>query len=124
MTDIRSGSERVTSALGDALTRVFGEASPETLFSTVTEMGDELVFTASAWERAGGFGYGLGEGRGESGEQGTGEGAGGGGVSQGRPVAVIRVAQDGVHVTPVIDFTKIGVTLLLGMIGVWRALRR
>jgi hypothetical protein len=29
-----------------------------------------------------------------------------------------------VEVTPVIDFTKIGLTLLLGVIGVWRALRR
>jgi hypothetical protein len=39
-------------------------------------------------------------------------------------VAVIRVGRDGVEVTPVIDFTKIGVTLLLGVIGVWRVLRR
>lgn len=45
-------------------------------------------------------------------------------LSQGRPVAVIRVSRDGVEVTPVIDFTKVGVTLLLGVIGVWRALRR
>jgi hypothetical protein len=29
-----------------------------------------------------------------------------------------------VDVTPVIDFTKIGVTLLLATIGVWRALSR
>jgi hypothetical protein len=29
-----------------------------------------------------------------------------------------------VEVTPVIDFTKIGITLLLGAIGIWRALRR
>lgn len=124
MTDNRSSSERVTSAVGDALTRVFGEASPDTVFSPVTEKGDDLVFTASAWERAGGFGFGIGEGRGEAGDVGSGEGGGGGGVSQGRPVAVIRVGQDGVEVTPVIDFTKIGVTFLLGMIGVWRAMRR
>jgi hypothetical protein len=37
---------------------------------------------------------------------------------------VIRVTSAGVEVTPVIDFTKIGVTLLLGLVGVWRALRR
>ena len=120
----RARSEGVVAAVGDSLTRVFGEALPETLFSKVTEKGDEVVFTASAWERAGGFGFGTGEGRGEDGELGTGEGGGGGGVSQGRPVAVIRVGQNGVEVTPVIDFTKIGVTFLLGMIGVWRVLRR
>jgi len=39
-------------------------------------------------------------------------------------VAVIRVGPGGVEVSPVIDFTKIGVTLLLGAVGVWRALRR
>jgi hypothetical protein len=39
-------------------------------------------------------------------------------------VAVIRITPTGVEVTPVIDFTKIGVTLLLGLVGVWGALRR
>jgi hypothetical protein len=45
-------------------------------------------------------------------------------MSQGRPVAVIRLSSSGVEVTPVIDFTKIGITILLGLIGVWRTLRR
>jgi uncharacterized spore protein YtfJ len=124
MTDERLSSESVTAGIADALTRIFGEASPDTLFSQPTEAGDDLIITASAWERAGGFGFGTGEGRGETGDVGTGEGGGGGGMSQGRPVAVIRVGPGGVEVTPVIDFTKIGVTLLLGVIGVWRALRR
>jgi hypothetical protein len=57
-------------------------------------------------------------------ESGSGEGGGGGGFSQGRPVAVVRVGPSGVHVTPVIDFTKIGVTFLLAGVGVWRALSR
>jgi hypothetical protein len=39
-------------------------------------------------------------------------------------VAVIKVGPGGLEVTPVIDFTKIGVTLLLASIGVWRALSR
>jgi len=39
-------------------------------------------------------------------------------------VAVIRVTPDKVEVTPVIDFTKIGVTLLLASVGVWSALKR
>jgi uncharacterized spore protein YtfJ len=117
-------SESTTSAIADVMTRVFGEASPDTLFSKPAKAGEDLIITASAWERAGGFGFGTGEGRGEGGDVGSGEGGGGGGISQGRPVAVIRVSRDGVEVTPVIDFTKVGVTLLLGVIGVWRALRR
>jgi uncharacterized spore protein YtfJ len=124
MTDDRMSSEAVTSELGDLLTRIFGEASPNTLFSEPTQVGDDLIITASAWERAGGFGFGTGEGRGEAGDGGSGQGGGGGGMSQGRPVAVIRVGREGVEVTPVIDFTKIGITLLLGAIGIWRALRR
>jgi uncharacterized spore protein YtfJ len=122
--DSGPSSESATSGIADALTRVFGEASPDTLFSKPAKVGEDLIITASAWERAGGFGFGTGEGRGEGGDVGSGEGGGGGGMSQGRPVAVIRVSRDGVEVTPVIDFTKVGVTLLLGVIGVWRALRR
>lgn len=124
MADNASAADTVLSGLADALTRIFGEASPETLFTSPTKVGDDLVISAAAWERVGGFGFGTGEGQGEAGDVGSGQGGGGGGMSQGRPVAVIRVGPGGVEVTPVIDFTKIGVTLLLGAVGVWRALRR
>ena len=117
-------SETVAARIGDALTGLFGEASPSTLFSEPIQHGDDLVVTAVAWERAGGFGFGAGQGQGQGEESGSGEGGGGGGFSQGRPVAVIRVTPTGVEVTPVIDFTKIGVTLLLASLGVWRALSR
>ena len=117
-------SETVAASIGEALTGLFGEASPSTLFSEPIQNGDDLVVTAVAWERAGGFGFGAGQGQGQGEESGSGEGGGGGGFSQGRPVAVIRVTPNGVEVTPVIDFTKIGVTLILASIGVWRALSR
>jgi uncharacterized spore protein YtfJ len=117
-------SETVAARIGDALTGLFGEASPSTLFSEPIQHGDDLVVTAVAWERAGGFGFGAGLGQGQGEESGSGEGGGGGGFSQGRPVAVIRVTPTGVEVTPVIDFTKIGVTLLLASLGVWRTLSR
>lgn len=110
----------VVSSIGETLTGALGPAEPRTVFSEPTKVGDDLVITATAWERFAGFGFG--DGRGESGEAGT--GGGGGGGSQGRPVAVIRVTPTGVEVTPVIDFTKIGVTLLLGFIGVLGALGR
>ena len=125
-------TENTIDAVGDrasrrsveALTAIFGEAAPGTIFSPPEQHGDDLLITAVAWERAGGFGFGSG-GETEGGEvKGAGAGGGGGGASQGRPVAVIRVGPGGVEVKPVIDFTKIGVTLLLSFVGVWRALRR
>jgi uncharacterized spore protein YtfJ len=118
------GLDEVAKNMAEALTGLFGEASPETLFSAPAQVGDDLVFTAVAWERFGGFGFGGGEAQGNTAEVGSGMGGGGGGASQGRPVAVIKVTSAGVSVVPVIDFTKIGVTVLLGALGVWRALRR
>lgn len=119
-------TDRAAARAVDALKAVFGEASPDTVFSTPERVGDDLIVTAVAWERAGGFGFGGGGEvtNGETEGAGAGAGGGGGGTSQGRPVAVIRIGSDGVEVKPVIDFTKIGVTLLLGFIGVWRVLRR
>jgi len=99
------------------LTAIFGEAEPGTIFSEPEKVGDSLVFTASAWERAGGFGFGSGYGSGE-GDSGAGSGGGGGGASQGRPVAVITVSPDGIQVKPVLDFTKIGVTIVMAFVGV------
>ncbi len=113
------GQQTVT-AIGEVL----GEPTMGNIFSEARQVGDAIVITAGAWERAGGFGFGGGEGRSSDGETGSGAGAGGGGAAQGRPVAVIRVTPTGVEVTPVIDFTKIGVTVLLAGVGVWRALRR
>ena len=108
----------------EALNAIFGEAGPSTVFSEPVQVGDDLVITAMAWERAGGYGFGGGGSAGENAKNEGGSGGGGGGSSQSRPVAVIRVTAAGVEVEPVIDFTKIGVTLLLGALGVWRALRR
>lgn len=105
------------------LTAIFGEAEPGTIFSKPDLVGDSLVFTASAWERAGGFGFGSGYGSAD-GEPGAGSGGGGGGASQGRPVAVIRVSPDGIQVKPVLDFTKIGVTVVMALVGVLGIQRR
>lgn len=104
-----------------ALMRSFyGEASPTTVFSEPHQVGDEVIFTAAAWERVGGFGFGGG---GDNDGDGGG-GAGGGGVSEARPVAVIRITPGGTEVTAVPDVTKIVVTVILSALGVWRALRR
>jgi uncharacterized spore protein YtfJ len=111
--------DRASARTVESLTAIFGEASPATIFSPPERVGDDLVVTAAAWDRAGGFGFGGG-----GDDSGAGAGAGGGGASQGRPVAVIRIGSDRVAVTPVVDLTKIAVTALLAAIGVWRAVRR
>ena len=105
------------------LTAIFGKAEPGTIFSEPEKLGESLVFTASAWERAGGFGFGSGYGSGD-GDSGAGSGGGGGGASQGRPVAVITVSPDGIRVKPVLDFTKIGVTVVMAAVGVLGMRRR
>lgn len=117
-------TEEIATSVVESLTAVFGEASPGTIFSAPKELGDSLIVTAVAWERAGGFGFGSGSGSSGEDETGSGAGAGGGGASQGRPVAVIRIGPGGVEVKPVIDFTKIGITIFLSFLGVWRAVRR
>ena len=106
------------SAVADLLDRFFGDASPNTVFSAPARVGDDVVITAAAWERAGGFGLGGG---GEANDGGG--GGGGGGVSEGRPVAVIRLTPHGTEVTALPDVTKITVTVVMAALGVWRALR-
>ncbi len=111
--------EMVGRKTGDLLAQFFGEASPATVFSPPERIGDDVVITAAAWERAGGFGWGAGG----SGADDGGGGGGGGGVSEGRSVAVIRLTPHGTEVTATPDVTKIAVTLLMAAVGVWRALR-
>jgi uncharacterized spore protein YtfJ len=106
----------------ETLRTIFGAAQPSTIFSEPEKVGESLVFNASAWERAGGFGLGSGYGS-EGEDSGGGSGGGGGGSSQGRPVAVIRASESGLDVQPVIDFTKIGVTFLFAAAG-WLTMRR
>ena len=120
MTDFAEAMEDVGTKAVEALATLLGDASPGSVFSEPVAVGNDLVITAAAWDRGGGFGFGGG---GDA-AQGAGFGSGGGGGAQGRPVAVIRVGPNGIDVRPVIDLTKIGLTLFLAALGVWRALRR
>ena len=116
--------EQIGGRVTDGLERLFGAASSAAVFSAPHPVGDSVVITAVARERAGGFGFGGGSGPGDEATGGGGGGGGGGGSSVGRPVAVVRVGPDGIEVKPIIDVTKIGVTVLLSALGVWRILRR
>jgi uncharacterized spore protein YtfJ len=119
---MQQGDQGFKPDLTESLRSIFGESDPKTIFTEPERIGDSLVVTASAWERAGGFGFGTGYGSDDD-QTGGGGGGGGGGTSQGRPVAVIRATDTGVEVKPVIDFTKIGVTFLFAIAG-WVSLRR
>lgn len=123
MTSPNEIMEGVTGRIGDLLREFYGPASTDSVFGHVTDSDGALVMTAGAWERVGGFGFGGGGGTNRDGDDGGGGGGGGGGVSQARAVAVIRVTEDGVQVTPVVDLTKVAVTALLGAAALWKALR-
>lgn len=112
---------RTTEAVGTVLAPIgVGD-----VFSDPVERDGSVIFTAAAVERAGGFGFGAGEGDDpDSGQVGGGGGGGGGGAVHGRPVAVISVDEDGVTVTPVIDFTRIGIAVLAVLVALRKGLRR
>jgi uncharacterized spore protein YtfJ len=92
----------------------------ERIFRDPVHVGDRVVITAAALDIAGGMGVGNGIDN-----QGNGGGGGGaGGRTEGRPVAAIDIGPEGVRIHPIIDFTRVGVTLLVGGFAVWRALRK
>ncbi len=126
MTEADQGNEleQVSGRVIEGLASIFGEASPDAVFSRPEQMGEDFVITAAAWERAGGFGFGGGSGTDPGGDYGGGAGGGGGGASQGRPVAIIRISNDRTEIRPIIDMTKLALTVVMSVLGVWRALRR
>lgn len=115
---------RVGARIEQTLHGLIGPASTSAVFSEPTRVGEDLVFTAAAWERGGCFGFGAGQGFDQEKGSGSGGGGGGGGGSVGRPVALIRIGPNGTEVKPVLDFTKLGMTLLVSVFAAWQAFRR
>ena len=101
---ITSGLDRLMSMSAD---RVFAEP---------IRIGDRVVIPAASVESSGGFGFG--------GDGNAAGGGGGGGHQSGRPVAIIEAGPAGVRVRPVIDFTRVGLTLVAAVLTVWRATRK
>ena len=128
------------------LAELVSVASVDKVYGEPVVVGDKTVITAATVQTGLGFGYGLDSGdrartgrahdsdekagvaswgrrrRAEAGSRG---GGGGGGQAEGRPVAVLTIDTDGVHVEPVLDRTKIAMTALMaaGAIG-WTMVRR
>jgi uncharacterized spore protein YtfJ len=118
----------------DLVARLFNVAQPRAVYGEPVSAGEYTIITASEVTVSMGFGYGAGGGSSTEAEEGTpaadegtGGGGGGGGFALGRPVAVISVGPQGVHVEPVVDVTKLGlafITALGGMFLMWSRMRR
>lgn len=120
---------QVTHDAGEALDLVGGllrVAEPGVVFGAPLIQGERTVIVASEVMVGLGAGAGYsGEGH-EEGDSGSG-GGGGGGFAMGRPVAVIALDAQGVHMTPVVDATKLGIAFLTAagaMFLAWSQMRR
>jgi uncharacterized spore protein YtfJ len=118
MTDeinVGTDTARVPDGLVVGLDRLM-TVSADRVFREPVRVGETVVIPAAAIMYGGGFGFGV-----DTVDQG---GAGGGGWNDGRPVAVIEAGPAGVRVKPVVDITRIGLTLVAAALTVWRASRR
>ena len=115
-----NAADALAARVEQVVDRLAGNVSADAVFGKPERVGDRVIITASAVQRAGGFGFGTGRGSDPKGGVGTGGGGGGGTRTEGRPVAVIEVAPDGVRVKPVLDFTRIGVTVIAALLTAMR----
>lgn len=110
--------------VGRGLARIMEGVGADSVFGRPVEAGDRVVIPAATVIRAGGFGFGGGsQDEGDDGDVQSGGGGGGGGHALGRPVAAIDVGPEGVRVRPVIDFTHVGITVLVTLVALFRVLR-
>jgi len=110
--------------------RLFDVTRPDAVFSQPVTMGDHTIINASEYSATLGMGYGGGGGGGPNPEEpeqqanGIGGGGGGGGATMSRPVAAIIVSPDGVRVEPIVDVTKIAITMFTALGAMAMALRK
>jgi uncharacterized spore protein YtfJ len=113
--DVRTEpADQVGAHLAQGLDRIVS-VSADRVFREPVHVGDTVVIPAAAIAYGGGFGFGTDR---------VSNGGGGGGWNDGRPVAVVEAGPVGVHVRPVVDVTKIGLTLVAAALTIWRATRR
>lgn len=110
--------------------RLFDVTRPDAVFSQPVTVGDHTIINASEYSATLGMGYGGGGGAGPNPEEheqqanGIGGGGGGGGATMSRPVAAIIVSPDGVRVEPIVDVTKIAITMFTALGAMAMALRK
>lgn len=112
--DATTDDERIRATMTSGLDRLMG-VSADRVFAEPVRIGESVVIPAASVEFAGGFGFGG---------DGASNGGGGGGYQAGRPIAIIEAGPSGIRVKPVIDFTRVGLTVVAAALTVWRATRR
>ncbi len=110
----QSDTGKIESAVGAGLARLMS-VSADSVFREPVRVGERVVIPAATIAYGGGFGFG-----GDNMDNG---GGGGGGWNDGRPVAVIEAGPDGVKVRPVVDYTRIALTVLAAGFTIYRATR-
>lgn len=115
-------------AANELIGKLFDITRPKAVFSQPVTVGEHTIITASEYTAGIGVGYGGGGGVGsQRGSQRTDRlwrGGGGGGGTMARPVATIIVSPAGVRVEPVVDVTKIAVTLFTALGAMAISLRK
>lgn len=124
MTD-KEKTEAGIEVVQQTMTTFLATARADNAFGEPIEHEGRLILPASEVLVGMGFGAGYGSGSEEAeaegvegaepASRGEGGGGGGGGRTLSRPVAVIVAGGDGVKVEPILDITKIGVTLLTAL---------
>ncbi|MAT95883.1 MAG: hypothetical protein CL608_01850 [Anaerolineaceae bacterium] len=110
--------------------KLFDVTRPDAVFSQPVTVGDHTIITASEYSAGMGVGYGGGGGIGPAANEETNEpigyggGGGGGGGTTARPVATIIVSPSGVRVEPIVDVTKIAITMFTALGAMAMALRK
>jgi uncharacterized spore protein YtfJ len=110
--------------------KLFDVTRPDAVYSQPITVGEHTIITASEYTAGMGVGYGGGGGTGpaESEETteagGYGGGGGGGGTTMARPVATIIISPSGVRVEPIVDVTKIAITMFTALGAMAMALRK
>jgi uncharacterized spore protein YtfJ len=101
------------------LTKFLGLGTAEAAVTRHTQ-GENSVITLN--EIGSVFGYGFGGGKSANNEEGG--GGGGGGTTWSRPVAAVLITPNGVRVEPVVDVTKIAVTMFTTLAAIVLAFRK
>ena len=105
MIDEKITKPAATGNVVQAISQLVSNASVDTVFGRPIERDGATIIPCS--EIAVGFGMGSGTGPVDERGNPTGGGSGGGGGSQGRPIAVIVMSQEGVRIEPILDLTKV-----------------
>ncbi len=117
--DAGAAVEAVGGRMGAALDALTRGCDADGVFGPPQQAGERIVVPAAAVLRVGGFGFGAGG----NGSGGGGGGGGGGGTAEGRPVAAIEIGPEGVRIRPIVDLTRLGLTLLATVVTLLAALR-